>query len=198
MIFLHSVLTFTIIQDTPKRPLPMKQELIARNTIHIHTSANRVWDLLTNPVWAKKYMCGFQVQSQWKKGSEIIFRGVEEDGGEIVVGRGLILNNFPLQLLEFSLFEPHLGLRDKFENETIVTYHLFRKGPNETLLSVQQGDFNLGENGQQRAEIAQQRWNCILPRIKTLAEKEYTQSIELTTPSYIEHSEADISYDSLF
>jgi len=176
----------------------MKQEQTVRNSINIHTSANRVWDLLTNPKWAKGYMCGFQVISQWKKGSEIIFKGVEEDGGDIVVGRGVILNNFPVQLLEFSLFEPHLGLADNFENETVVSYHLVRKSLNETLLTVQQGDFSQGENGDQRFEIATQRWNCILPRIKALAEKEYTEAIELTTPSFIEHSNADISYNSLF
>jgi hypothetical protein len=176
----------------------MKKELIVRNSINIHASANKVWDILTNPTWTKTYMCGFQVLSQWKKGGEIIFKGVEEDGGEIVVGRGVILNNFPVQLLEFSLFEPHLGLADRFENETVVTYHIHRIGINDTILSVQQGDFSLGENGQQRFDIARQRWNCIMPKIKAMAEKEITESIELTTPSFIEHSDTDVSYNSLF
>ena len=161
----------------------MKQELIVDNSISITASPATIWDILTNPHCAPGYLAGFNIQSCWEKGTEIVMKGIEEDGLEIVVARGVILAHTPLRHLEFSFFEPHLGLADRFENETVITYSMTEEN-NTIILRVIQGDFATGENSMQRYEIALQRWSYILPKVKMLAEKEIcsvTASIPAST-----------------
>ncbi|MBV8210826.1 MAG: SRPBCC family protein [Burkholderiaceae bacterium] len=56
-------------------------------TIYIRTSAERLWEALTTPQFAKQYWFGMHVQTDWKKGSpwQLLFSdGRVADTGEVV------------------------------------------------------------------------------------------------------------------
>ena len=48
--------------------------LIAKASISIDASVDRVWNALTNPDIIKQYMFGAKVISDWNEGSPIVWR----------------------------------------------------------------------------------------------------------------------------
>ena len=62
---------------------------IAKASITINATAEKVWHALTDPRMIKKYMFGTSVISDWKEGSKIIWKGEwegksYEDKGKII------------------------------------------------------------------------------------------------------------------
>jgi carbon monoxide dehydrogenase subunit G len=51
------------------------KELKIKNTIDIEVPACVLWDILTNPEKTKIYMFGCEAVSDWKIGSELLWRG---------------------------------------------------------------------------------------------------------------------------
>lgn len=53
----------------------MNNPLIITNSITINAPAEKVWDALVNPEQTKKYMFGCEAVSDWKPGSELLWKG---------------------------------------------------------------------------------------------------------------------------
>ena len=66
---------------------------IARAATTIKTSADKVWNALTDPEMIKKYMFGATVISDWKEGSKITWKGEWE--GKPYEDKGKILRFEP-------------------------------------------------------------------------------------------------------
>ena len=68
--------------------------------IEINTPTNKIWDVLTNTEKIKIYLFGTETITDWKVGSNIIFKG--EYKGNKYQDKGVVLENKPNQLLSYS------------------------------------------------------------------------------------------------
>ena len=142
----------------------MSQELIIRKSISIAAPIEKVWEALTNPTLTPKYMYGCAIESGWNLGDEVLWKM----GGKVIV-KGHVLGIDPGKYLEYTTFDPNVGLKDIPANNINVTYTLTNQD-GATLLEVTQGDFAEAENGQKRYEDSVGGWDQVLQTLKTLVE----------------------------
>lgn len=150
----------------------MKNPLVIKNTIKILAPAAKVWDALVNPVQTKKYMFGCETVSDWKKGSELLWRG-EYEAKEMVFVKGTILDIQPGKLLVYTTIDPNTNIDDKAENYLTVTYEL-SENKGKTTFTVTQGDYSKVAEGDRRYKDSynnSEGWNPILVQIKQLVEE---------------------------
>ena len=147
----------------------MPKELIVTKSIRINAAVSRVWEALTNPEWTRKYMYGCDVVSDWKPGSSIEFIDRKTDK-EIVLVKGKIVNIEPKLLLQYTVFDPTMGLKDVPSNYTTVTYKLTPEN-NHTIVWVAQGDFKNIEDGENRYKHSVTGWDFALNKLKEELEK---------------------------
>ncbi|MCE9540443.1 MAG: SRPBCC domain-containing protein [Bacteroidetes bacterium] len=141
------------------------------NTIEIKASALKVWDALTNPEKTKLYMYGCETVSDWKVGTELLWKGTYE-GKEMIFVKGHIVNIEHAVKLVYTTFDPHSTIEDRVENYLTVTYSLsFEDG--QTILTVTQGDYSKVADGERRYKGASNNgegWHPILIEIKKIVE----------------------------
>jgi uncharacterized protein YndB with AHSA1/START domain len=145
--------------------------LFVNNSISINAPAAKVWDALVNPAQTKKYMFGCETVSDWKKESELLWKG-EYEGKEMVFVKGSILEIQPGKKLVYTTIDPHSAIDDVSENYLQVTYELIPEGE-QTILNVSQGDYITVADGERRYQEAWNNgegWNPILVQIKKLVE----------------------------
>lgn len=149
----------------------MEKELIIKNAILIDAPADKVWDILINPQQTKKYMFGCETVSDWKVGSELLWKGVF-DGKELVAVKGHVVAFHPGKLLAYTTIDPNSAMEDKAENYTTVNYQLHEKG-GSTELTITQGDYAKVAEGEKRYNdsMAGGGWSSILTEIKKIAEE---------------------------
>jgi uncharacterized protein YndB with AHSA1/START domain len=142
------------------------------NEIEISAPASRVWEALVKPELTKLYMFGCETVSDWKVGSDLLWRGSYE-GKEMVFVKGKIVSIEPGRHLAYTTFDPNnKEMKDTPENYTTVTYDLLEVN-NSTVLKVRQGDFSKIANGEERfKEVSNngEGWDPILQQIKRLVE----------------------------
>jgi uncharacterized protein YndB with AHSA1/START domain len=152
----------------------MQNSLFVKSEIVINATAEKVWDVLTNPAQTKKYMFGCETVSDWKAGSELLWRG-EWEGNAIVFVKGTIKAIESNKKLVYTTIDPNnTTIADVPENYLTVTYLLEPQG-NSTLLIVTQGDYNKVADGERRYQEAYNNgegWNPILVQMKQIAETE--------------------------
>ncbi len=151
----------------------MIPSLTITNTIQIDTPAKRVWDTLVNPEQTRKYMFGCETVSDWKPGSELLWRASYE-GKEMVFVKGHIVAIEPERLLAYTVIDPNNPLiPDIPENYLTVTYTL-REENGQTFFTVTQGDYSKVAEGEKRYQDSYNNgegWNPILVQIKKLVEQ---------------------------
>lgn len=146
--------------------------LIVKNSIVIHASAAKVWNTLVNPEQTKKYMFACEAISDWKKGSTLLWKGMQENK-EMIFVKGIILDIQPKKLLAYSTIDPNATIEDIAENYLAVTYHLVQESDTITTLTVIQGNYSKVADGEKRYKEAfnnGEGWNPILMEIKKLVE----------------------------
>lgn len=151
----------------------MKQPLFIENTISINASVTKVWDALVDPTKTKKYMFGCETVSDWKVGSELLWKGNYE-GKDMIFVKGTILKIEAEKFLSYTTIDPNSTIDDKAENYLTVTYELKTKS-GQTILTVTQGDYSLVAEGDRRYQESHnggEGWNPILQEIKKLVEIE--------------------------
>ena len=106
----------------------MNRGLVAKASITVNASINKVWDSLVNPESIKQYMFGTSVVSDWKEGSSIVWKG--EWQGKKYEDRGMILKLEPERMLQYTHFSPLSGQQDQDmpENYHTVTIELSAGG----------------------------------------------------------------------
>jgi uncharacterized protein YndB with AHSA1/START domain len=100
----------------------MIENLTATKSIMIKATPARVWEALTDPAQVKQVMWGSEVESDWKQGSSLTYRGVWE--GKPFEDKGTILEIDPPRLLRTNYYSPLSGKPDVPENYAEVTYAL--------------------------------------------------------------------------
>jgi uncharacterized protein YndB with AHSA1/START domain len=142
----------------------MDKNLVATASIFISAPIKKVWDALVDPAAIKQYFFGTTVVSDWHPGSPIIWKG--EWQGKGYEDKGLILQNEPGRIIQYSHFSPLTGLPDKPENYHTVTIQLsVIKDQTQVMLSQ---DNNSTE--EERTHSAQ-NWEMMLAGLKKIIEQ---------------------------
>ena len=118
----------------------MNRSLIASSKILINASPEKIWDVLTDSEKIKIYLYDTHVQTDWKKGSLIIFQG--EYLGKQYKDKGNVIENIPYKLLKYKYWSSLSGLEDKEENYSIVTYTIEPVNENDCQFTWHQQGFS--------------------------------------------------------
>jgi uncharacterized protein YndB with AHSA1/START domain len=94
----------------------------AKAQTEIGASVERVWAAMTEPHQINQWMFGSQVETDWKPGSPIVWKG--EFQGTAYEDKGEILEVEPGSRLTVTHFSPLTGQDDVPENYHTVTYDL--------------------------------------------------------------------------
>lgn len=139
------------------------KSLIAKAQITINASIDKVWDAFVNPDKIEKYMFGTTVISDWKEGSQIIWKG--EWKGKPYEDKGTIIQFNPPQKLRYSHFSPLTGQPDIPENYHTVTVELIDEG-GQTSVTLSQDKNTTEEEKKHSAK----NWMMMLSSLKKLLE----------------------------
>jgi uncharacterized protein YndB with AHSA1/START domain len=142
----------------------MDNNLIAKASVTINASSEKVWDALVNPEAIKQYMFGTNVVTDWREGSPIIWQG--EWQGRAYEDIGVILEIKPGRTLQYSHFSPLSGLPDKPESYHTITIELSEEG-DQTSVSLAQ-DNNPSEQAREHSE---KNWQDMLSALKSYMEQ---------------------------
>jgi uncharacterized protein YndB with AHSA1/START domain len=138
--------------------------IVATAEIDIAASARKVWQALTDPAIIANYFFGSQVETDWRLGSSIVWRG--EWQGKPYEDRGTVLRVEPERLLQVSHFSPLSGLPDTPENHHTVTYTLSQREGKTHLLLQQDNNHDEVE-----AEHTAENWRTMLVALKRTVEE---------------------------
>jgi uncharacterized protein YndB with AHSA1/START domain len=142
----------------------MSKKYIARASVKINVSADKVWDALTNPALIKQYFFGTEAVSDWKVGSTLEFKGVWE--GKSYLDKGVILKSEKGKVFQYSYFSSFSGLKDSPENYQIITY-ILTGDKDATNLTVTQENIDKEES----RKHSEENWAGVLKSLKDLLEK---------------------------
>lgn len=139
------------------------KDMTIRTQAEFRASVEEIWKLLTHEEYTRQYMFGCVPDSDWRKGTELLWK---DEKGNIVV-KGDIIEIETNKRLHYTTFDPNVGLNDVPENYILVTYDLEPKG-NDCLLKISQGDFAKSDNAQQRYDESVQGWKYIIDAINKI------------------------------
>lgn len=138
--------------------------LIAKAETDIAATPEQVWQTLTSPETVSKTMFGAQVDTDWRPGSPIVWRG-DYDGTKFE-DKGEILESDRPRTLSMTHFSPLSGKDDVPENYHTLVYTL-DETDSGTHLSLTQ-DNNASED---EVEHSATNWQQVLSTVKQLAEQ---------------------------
>lgn len=142
----------------------MSQNLKAVVRIDIHVPAEKVWEALTDPQLIKLYLFGTEVETDWKVGSPIVWKGVWQE--KPYVDKGTILRLIPGKLLETTYWSGMSGLSDAPKNYKTVTYELAGDNGNTMLTLTQDNNPTAADKTH-----SENNWTKVLNGLKALLEK---------------------------
>jgi uncharacterized protein YndB with AHSA1/START domain len=122
-----------------------------------------VWRALVSPEAIKQYTFGTTVQSDWRTGGPITWKGEWE--GHHYEDKGVIVHVEPGRRLEYTHFSPRSGLPDRPENYHTVTVELSASGPSTRVSLLQ--DHNATEAAREHSE---RNWGTMLRGLKQYVE----------------------------
>lgn len=137
----------------------MKKELISKSSININTSSSKIWEALIRPEIVKEYFFGAEIETDWKKGSPITFRG--EYNGNKYEEKGILLNVEPNTQLQYSHWSHFDGLLDEPENYRTWTFDITEKN-GTTLLTISEDNIPTEKQKNRSDEF----WKEVLQKIK--------------------------------
>ncbi|MFL5740181.1 MAG: SRPBCC family protein [Flavisolibacter sp.] len=142
----------------------MDKRFTAKVSVLIQAPSSAIWEALTSPDMISKYLHGTKVESKWKEGSTLIFRG--EWKGKSYVDKGIIKKMEKGKLFRYTWFSSFSGLPDLPENYSMVSYELSPK-QNSTRLTVTQDNIPSEESKQG----SEKNWSAVLQTLKNLVEQ---------------------------
>lgn len=139
-------------------------ENMVKKSILINATKEAVWEALTDKEIIKEYLFGTETNTDWKKGSPIIFTGNYE-GYEYRDG-GTILDIVPNEKLVYTYWASMSGVEDIPENYATVTYRV-KEADGATELAIEQAN----SPTESMHKEADQHWPITLQKIKEIVEQ---------------------------
>ncbi len=141
----------------------MSDYLKVERSILVKEDKEKIWAMLTESEYTKKYMFSSEVITDWKVGSEIKWTG--KFLGHKVYTKGTILEYVPYEHIKYTSFDPSLGIEDTFENYLITSYTLTQKDDGiEVKFTIE----NFGDSKEKYEESAKGVDKVILPGFKKI------------------------------
>jgi uncharacterized protein YndB with AHSA1/START domain len=136
---------------------------VATAEAEIDAPRGKVWQALMDPDQIQKYMLGSRVDTDWKPGSRITWKGEYE--GRKYEDKGEILEVVEGRRLKVTHFSPLSGQEDAPENYHTLVYEL-NEDDGKTRISLSQ-DNNPTEEA---AEHSRATWERVLSGLKQVVE----------------------------
>jgi uncharacterized protein YndB with AHSA1/START domain len=136
---------------------------VATAEAEIRAPRSEVWRALTDPDQIQKYMFGSRVETDWKPGSPITWKGEYE--GKKYEDKGEILEVVEERRLKVTHFSPLSGEEDAPENYHTLVYEL-EENDGQTHVSLSQ-DNNRSEEA---ADHSRANWEKMLSGLKEVVE----------------------------
>ncbi len=143
----------------------MKESFVAERRITIDAPVDAVWLALTDPELVKQYMHGTNMQTDWKVGGPITWKGEWKD--KPYEDKGKVLEVEPDKRLRYTHWSPMGGSEDAPENYHTVTYELAEQD-GKTILTLKQ-DNNASQD--EADNMAENNWGPVLEGLKAVLEK---------------------------
>jgi uncharacterized protein YndB with AHSA1/START domain len=89
----------------------MNHNLVVSKSVEINAAPAKVWQALTDPALIQEYLYGTETITDWKPGSEVVFRG--EYQGHKYRDRGVVQQNILNELISYTYWTGFSGLEDK-------------------------------------------------------------------------------------
>ena len=138
--------------------------LVAKASTEIAAPAERIWKALTDPAAIKQYYFGTNLETTWRVGAPITWKGEWE--GRAYEDKGVIKTFDAPRTMAYSHFSPLAGKSDKPENYHNLVVSLVPSGKN-TRVTLEQ-DNNATE--EERAH-SQKNWAMTLGALKKFVER---------------------------
>lgn len=140
-----------------------------KNDIIINASRSEIWDLLVNPKVTPEYMFTCAIESDFKIGSPVIWKGIHDN---VVYVSGYLSEFDPENKMVYTVIDPNAAYAQTTENHLTVSYEL-KESENSFQLSVVQSGYETAAEGQARYDeaITGGGWSSILEKIKEMAEQ---------------------------
>ena len=129
----------------------------------IDAPRSKVWRALTDPDQIEKYMFGSRVETDWKPGSPITWKGQYE--GKKFEDKGEILEVVEERRLKLTHFSPLGGEEDAPENYHTLVYELTENN-GTTHVSLSQDN----NSSEEAAEHSRENWEKMLGGLKEVVE----------------------------
>ena len=137
---------------------------VATASVNISASPDQVWSAITDPAKVKRYFFGSTVESDFRPGSSITWRG-EYDGNPFE-DRGEVIEAVPQERLRVTHFSELAGQPDRPENYHELVFRLDRTGPSTHVTFTQDNNATVSE-----AAEASDNWHAMLRGLKELVER---------------------------
>jgi uncharacterized protein YndB with AHSA1/START domain len=144
-------------------------EVTAEATVDINAPRSEVWRSLTDPERIKQYYLGAEVQTTWRVGSPITFKGEWE--GKSYEDKGEILVFDPERELAYSHWSAMGGKPDAPENYRVVRVTVNERD-GTTRVTLQQSNLEGGATDEDRANRGdyEKNWAQMLKGLKQTTE----------------------------
>ncbi|HEY2034185.1 MAG TPA: SRPBCC family protein [Rhizomicrobium sp.] len=127
----------------------------------IDATPHKVWSALTSPEKLKKFFFGAEIETDWKPGHSIRFRG--EMKGKRYEDKGEIQTVEKDKVLSFSHWSPLSGTSDTKENYHVVTFDLEPEGSKTKVTLTQSNlDGTVKESDTKNREQFEKNWSAVL------------------------------------
>lgn len=135
---------------------------VARAEKDVAASADRVWSLITTE--ASRVSFGAEVESDWRVGSPVAWRGEWE--GKPFEDRGEVVAADPPSRLVVTHYSPLSGAEDRPENHHRIEYLLTPRGDGTRIVLEQDGNPT-----REAADHSAANWQKMLDAIADIAER---------------------------
>ncbi|MFF1573511.1 SRPBCC domain-containing protein [Leifsonia sp. NPDC058292] len=135
----------------------------AEATTTVAAAPDAVWHAITDPESIAKYLYGTRVETDWRQGSPIVYRGEWE--GKPYEDKGVILEITPPTRLVTSYYSPLSGKPDEPASYQNVTYAIAADGEGSRVTITQDGCADSAE-----AERMSANWAATLDGLKGVVE----------------------------
>lgn len=142
----------------------MSTDHVAKASLFINASPEKVWQALTTPELIKQYFFGTNAVSDWKVGSKLEWHGEWE--GKAYHDKGVIIESDPPRRFMYTYLSSMSGKEDKPENYATVAYNLEPENGGTRLTIIQDGNAT-----KESAEHSEQNWTMVFNGMKKLLEK---------------------------
>jgi uncharacterized protein YndB with AHSA1/START domain len=143
----------------------MAESYESATSIDVDASAETVWQWLTDPELIARYLHGTRIETDWRVGSSVVWRG--EWQGREYEDKGEVLAFETGRRLTTSHWSPLTGEPDLPENYHHVTYELSPLTDGTTRVTLTHGN----SPSQEAADaMIENGWKPVLASLKSLAE----------------------------